>query len=299
MNETPKVINEFTTYLKRKGKTKSTTIAYENDIKQLNWASTQSGTRKSIINLNEEEIKVCLKLLQNSKSLSTKTLSRKLNSIRTFFKFLQDKKIIKSNPAISIAHPKFRNKKPRILTRAEYLELKEISRDNIRLYTMVDVMLQTGLRIGELARLKIKDINLDKSKPFLMVQEFGSIQQREVPLNSKAVKSLKVYIEENTKKGKNEKLKTESALFTTKTGKAIEIRNIRSSIDRVILKAKIKDASVNDLRNTFIVYQLSQGMPLNKIASIVGHKNIVTTMRYFELLQRKYKSTLDIEVKEL
>ncbi len=286
--DTQKLIKDFISYLKRKGKTKSTLIAYENDILQL----AESNLNKELMNYSETDIKHGLQFLQTSKSLSAKTISRKLNSTRTFYKYLLEKKLIKVNPAARISHPKFRAKKQRFLTKMEYLALREVSRENDRLFTMIDLLLQTGIRIGELSRLKIKDIKLNSSKSTIFVEKFGSCNERTVYLNDKITNELKSFLAK-------QKHKDNAPLFSTKTGRSIEVRNIRGSIDRAIIKAKLKNACVNDLRNTFIFYQLSNGLSLSKLAEIVGHKNINTTTRYLELLPKKYKPNGNDSIVEL
>ncbi len=274
------LINEFLVYLKKNDKTKSTLIAYTNDIKQL----SSTNVSKSLSEFSTNDIKYSLDYLHNTTGLSFKTISRKLNSIRTFYKFLTEKSYIKENPANQIPHPKFKLKKPRVLSKVEYLALREVSRDNPRLYTMIELLIQTGIRIGELARLKVKDIHIDNSHGFTIIEAFSSNSERVVPLNQKIKNILKEYLDEY--KFKN---KPNHPLFCTKNGKSIEIRNIRSSIDRAIIKSKVKNACVNDIRNTFIVFQLTKGMPLSRVSEIIGHKSIVTTSRYLELLTKKYK----------
>lgn len=74
-----------------------------------------------------------------------------------------------------------------------------------------------------------------------------------------------------------------------KNNKPIEVRNIRAALDRVFLKIKLQQFCVNDLRNTFITTQLSNGMKLTALAKIVGHKSITATERYIDILSRKYK----------
>jgi len=271
-------IDNFTNYLRRKGKAKSTIIAYVKDLKQL----SEIYPSKELPKLTEPDIRNALKTWSQNGEYSTKTVSRKLNSIRTFYNFLVEKNTIKESPANSIHHPKFRAEKPRVLSKVEYLSLKDCCSDNLKFYTMIELLLQTGIRIGELSRLKIKDVVINKN-PHLIISEFSSIPERKVPLNQKAIKSLKMYL------SAYEKRNPDSALFFTKNGKHVQIRNIRAAIDKVIKKAKIKDASVNDLRNTFIVHQLSKGMSLEALAEIVGHKTTVTTMRYIQLLPKQYK----------
>jgi integrase/recombinase XerC len=82
---------EFINYLKRKGKAKSTLIAYQNDIQQF----TGVIGSKSVTKIVESDLKVIIKEIQKRYELSSKSLSRKLNSIRTFYRFLIEKKTYK------------------------------------------------------------------------------------------------------------------------------------------------------------------------------------------------------------
>lgn len=288
--ETEKLINDFINYLKRKGKAKSTLIAYKNDLNQL----AQSNINKPITAFSESDIKHGLSFLQNTYSLSAKTISRKLNSIKTFYKFLEERGYINKNPSTTIPHPKFRVKKQRYLSKPEYLALKECSRENFKTYLMVEFMLQTGVRIGELSRIKIKDLYLSGPKPYVLIEEFGSNPERHTPINNKLLNELKLYLNQN-----KFTQKPNAPLFSTKTGRSIEVRNIRGCIDKIITKAKIKNVCVNDLRNTFIVNQLTNGVGLSYLAEIVGHKNLATTSRYTELIGKKYKIKSENRVFEL
>jgi integrase/recombinase XerC len=288
--ENDKLVLDFVNYLKRKGKAKSTLIAYQNDLKQL----AESNVNKLIIDFQEADVKHGLNFLQSTYSLSSKTVSRKLNSIRTFYRFLQERKYVESNPTESIVHPKFRVKKQRFLSRQEYLALREVSRENPKIYMVIELLLQTGLRIGEVSRLKVKDIVFSKDGGFIYVEKFASNPERRVPINAKLSIELKDYL---TRLKASKKVNT--PLFATKTGKGIEVRNIRGCIDRFIIRAKIKSACVNDLRNTFIVNQLSSGFSVSRLAEIVGHKNTTTTTKYIELLGKKYKPTAIEKLVEL
>src|SRR5690606_37125704 len=110
-------------------------------------------------------------------------------------------------------------------------------------------------------------------KGYLYIEAYSTNPSRKVELNCKAVTALKKYMRTLQRTSKT------SPLFATRDGKPIIIRNIRSSIDRAIEKTGIKNACVNDLRNTFIVYQLNQGTPLQFVTDTVGHKSKSTTSR--------------------
>lgn len=274
------LIASFSKYLKKKDKTFSTISAYTKDIIQLSTILEN----KNLLETNEEEIRSVLKTWIYNGVYSTKTVSRKLNSIRTFYLYLIEKRLITLSPAENIRHPKFRSEKQKIIAKNEYGEVINRCNDNLKTLTMFIVLLQTGIRISELSRLKIKDLILTNNGSFLIISKFSSQNERKIVLNSSAEKALRLYFSTLGKRNENH------PLFSTKTGKFIQIRNIRSALDRAMAKAKLKNYCVNDIRNTFIVHQLSNGYDIKKLAEYVGHKTSVTTSRYLELMKKQYKS---------
>jgi site-specific recombinase XerD len=204
--------------------------------------------------------------------------------MKTFFKFLHANQVISSNPANAVEHPKYKISPPRLLTKMEYLALRDITRNNVRLYTIVELLLQTGIRIGELARLKLEDINLESKKKSIIIKPFGSSKGRKVPLTEQAVSAIKKYL--SIRPQPKEKVNT---LFVTKNGNPLLVRNIRTSISRALEKVGIEDATVNDIRNTFIVHQLKQGMSVEMVGDLVGHKRLTSTKRYLDLIDKKPK----------
>lgn len=267
------LINTFIKHINEKGKSLSTSIAYKKDLEQVS-----VKLNKSFLTANTNDITLTLESLRKENKLTLKTLSRKLNSVKSFYKFLNSEDITKNNPAESIAHPKYRSKKQRFLSTTEVMALRDACSRNLRLKTMVELLLQTGLRISELSKVERGDFDL-KNKT-LTIKEYYSNPKRVIPLNNRIYNDLKQYIQVYDNNF--------IPLFPTKTGRTIEIRNIRTSIDRAINLAQIKNACVNDLRNTFIVNQLNNGMSLDKLANIVGHKNVNTTFKYTILLDKKY-----------
>lgn len=277
------LITEFIDHLKQSGKSNSTVVAYKKDLHQLHEHIDEQVHEMSGDGLNQ-----AVKQLQEKHNFTPKTVSRKINSYRTFYKFLEEKGIVSSNPAESVAHPKFTPKKPRVLSQMEYLALREVSRGNDRLRAMIEVLLQTGIRIGELSRLKVSHISYENGH--IVVEAYSTNDKRHVPINSRLEELLKSYLAEA---GETEE---HHPLFPTRDGNHIIIRNIRSSIDRAMAKAGIEDACVNDLRNTFIVAQLEAGLPIDYLAQIVGHKSKTTTQKYVELLSNKYQPNGEIQL---
>lgn len=201
-----------------------------------------------------------------------KSASRKLNSIKSFFKFLNNQDLVDKNPAESIKYPTYEAKPPRILTQMEYRALRDAVRNDVRISTVVELLLQTGMRIGELARLELGDIKDNQ----LMIKAYESQPERNIVLNQSAKKSLDRWVEFRSKtKTKN--------IFITKTGRAFLVRNIRTIVGRYFKQAEITDATINDLRHTFIAHQLSNGASVVLIQRLVGHKRLSTTEKYLDL----------------
>lgn len=281
------LIAEFITYLKSKRKSNSTLIAYQKDLAQL-----AESTTKKLDELTANDVR---QFIDSLKKFTPKTVSRKLNSYRTFYKYLKESNKISSNPAVEVPHPRLKTSKPRFLNSVEYLALRQVTQDNLRLSTMIELLLQTGIRIGELARLVVGDVDFSKSKGTLHVSANSTTPARDIELNSAAIKALKRYLKSSIISTKNQN----APLFTTRDAKPIIIRNIRSSIDRGIDKAGIKNACVNDLRNTFIVQQLTKGVPLELITDYVGHRSKSTTQRYVSLVQGKYAPKASSHIADL
>ena len=270
---------EFIEHLKGKKRASATVLAYGKDIQQL-IEFLKDLEKAQVHEVAADDIKSFLAKLQE-KGYTQKSISRKLNSTKTFFRFLKVQELITDDPATLVSHPKFETKPPRILSLIEYRALRDAARDDKRIAAVIEVLLQTGIRIGELANLRTDDIyvsqNGKEGQLFIRPQENRS--ERTIPLNKAAESALKSYLEVRPKT-------PNKALFITKTGKPLLIRNIRTAIDRYYKRAGISGAKVNDLRHTWVAHHLSSGASLVLISKIAGHKRLSTTERYLSLIQQ-------------
>jgi site-specific recombinase XerD len=262
----------FLDFLRSKRRASATIIAYGKDIDQLLTFISRSG--KSDVNLvTQEEIETFLKKLQ-TENYTTKSISRKINSIKTFYRFLKSNNYITNDPAGPIAHPKYEIKPPRILNKLEYRALRDACRDDVRISSIVELLLQTGIRIGELARITLEDI----VETTLKIRPFEGHPTRDIPLNKAVKNAINSYLAVRPKTG-------EKTLFVTKTGRPLLIRNIRTAIDRYFRLAGIQDAKVNDLRHTWIAYHLMAGTDVILVSKLAGHKRLSTTEKYLDLIK--------------
>ncbi|MBP7842658.1 tyrosine-type recombinase/integrase [Candidatus Woesebacteria bacterium] len=275
----------FTDSLKQAGKANATVIAYSKDVEQLVDFVTKLGKTQidEVTSENIDEFKVLL----NKQRYTGKSISRKINSIKAFFRFLIGQGEITSNPAEVISHPKYDQAPPRVLSKIEYRALRDACRGDIRMSAVVEVLLQTGMRISELASLQLTDIDFERN--VISIQAQNSRGARKVPLNTAAKSSITDYLQARPRA-------REKTVFLTKTCRPFLVRNIRTAIDRYFRLAGIKSAKVNDLRHTFIVEQLRAGTPLVYVSQLVGHKRITTTEKYLKLIEApEMEPTIQIE----
>jgi site-specific recombinase XerD len=267
---------QFIGHLKGRSRASATILAYGKDIEQL-VSYLNTLTKENVPDVTTPDLQSFMDKLAKE-NYTAKSISRKTNSTKTFFKFLKTSGLIDDDPARALEHPKFENKPPRILSELEYRALRDVSRGDLRMFAIIELFLQTGIRIGELAKLTLDDVDLDGPNPTMHVRpEEGSVE-RNIPLNKPAVDGLKKYLEVRPKT-------PNKAFFVTKTGKPLLIRNIRTAIDRYFRLAGIVEAKVNDLRHTWIAHHLKSGTSLLLISKLAGHKRVSTTERYLQFIQ--------------
>lgn len=264
------LLPRFIESLKEKHRSPSTILAYRSDLEQL---------VQFLVKLNKatpDEIRPAdLDSFRDTllaDKFTPKTVSRKLNAVKTFFRWMLSENIATSDPSVSVAHPKIENSMPKFLSQLEYRALRDVVRTDGRIAAMIELILQTGLRISEVASLKT--INVLDSE--VKIASYATQPERTVPLNKPAKDALATYL--------NQRPKVDSEyVFISKNGKPLAVRNIRASVARYIQKAELPNYSVNDLRTTFIVENLKAGVDLVLLSQVTGHKRLSTTEKYLEL----------------
>ncbi len=266
-------IRRFVDHLKSLSRSNNTIVAYQGDLNQL--TVFLKGQSIETVDQIKTELIEGFKDRMAKDGYTPKSISRKLNSVKSLFRFLVEEEVLERDFSRAVKHPKISNDLPRVLKPMEYRALRDICRQDRRTLAIVELMLQVGLRISEVANLRLDDIKENE----LVIEAYESHSRRIVPLNQAAKKAIEDYLEERqTSKSRY--------LFVTKTGRQLLVRNIRSILNRYFEKAGLQGVKVNDLRNTFIVEQLSAGVPLDVISRIVGHKRLSTTERYLGLVSK-------------
>ena len=264
----------FLTHLKEHNGSSATFTAYRGDLTQLGRYLEEHRITQVTTVTNRHLSDYVAAISQTT--YTPKSISRKINSMKTFFKFLVANNMIQTNVAKVIPHPKFTTNPPRILIETELKALQDMCRLDIRMCAVIELLLQTGMRIGEVANIKMEDYRKNE----IVIRVFENNPERVVPLGKNTISALQNYLAVRPDV-------YEPTFFVTKTGHPLLIRNMRAAIDRYFRLAKIKDVKVNDLRHAFAAFQVKSGVNLEFLTKIMGHKRAVTLNQYLGYTKSK------------
>jgi site-specific recombinase XerD len=217
------------------------------------------------------------------------TRRRSVAAIRSFFSFLVREGVLRRSPAELLLPPERAERPPRVLTEDEYTRLRTAASDNARDGAIIETLLQTGLRVSELARLRLVDVVLPHrtDDPTLAV---GSVRvigrgshSRTVTLNTKACDALADYLAEREETGS-------PSLFLTRFGIGIGPRGIENVVTKYCQEAGIAGASVHSLRHTMAVQMLKRGAIPAVVGKALGHET-TETMEAYEDIAREQMDT--------
>lgn len=262
-------INGFEDYLKAKDKSINTVSCYIRDTRAfIKWyeGRTDAGI-ESVIELDLVEYK---KHLQSS-SEAVITINRKLASINSFIKYMHQEGII--NEAISVGIIKDKDKKQfKGIEDRELWKLRnEIHRSGNQMHIcIIEILLQTGIRVSELVNIKLNDIKISERKGSLQVIGKGNAK-RTLPLNKDARKAIEKYLEVRQNDGSE-------FLLIGQRG-AIKRNAVNLILNKYGEKMQIK-VTPHMARHTLGYHLVKKQVEITTIQQILGHESIVTTNLY-------------------
>lgn len=217
---------------------------------------------------------------QIRKGLSKTTVSRRLSSIRSFYRFLYREGYIFANPAKLVSNPKIPRMLPRFLSVDDVFALIEkpegIGFMPARDRAILELLYSSGLRVSELAGLSMDDVNIKEA--MIKVKGKGK-KERMLPVGSKALDAVKSYMVERILLKEKDK-----ALFLNRMGTRLTDRGVR----RIVVKyarASLINGRIgpHTLRHSFASHLLQGGADLRVIQELLGHASLSTTQKYTHL----------------
>lgn len=213
------------------------------------------------------------------KTISRRSINRKISALRTFFKYLQEKKFIKTNKVVYITMPKFERELPNVLTKEDIeklrncIDTKKIT--GIRDRLIIELLYSSGIRAGELIELSETMINVNERE----LRVIGKGNKERITFFSENTKKwLKLYVEEKKRKYANY---SKDILFVNSRGEKLTDRSLRRLISDYAKKSEIqKEVTPHVFRHSFATELLNNGVDIRYLQELLGHSSISTTQVY-------------------
>ena len=280
-------IEEFLQFLTvEKGLSKNTIQAYQADLRDfLNFLS-----QKGINSCSEVNYPILVSYIEQLRKngFSSYSIARKISTIRSFFKFLSGQKYIKEDPTMILESFKRERNLPFVLSVSQINSILEnidtTKPMNLRDRALLELLYATGIRVSEIADLKIENIDIEVG--YARVFGKGS-KERIVPVGKHAKKWLKKYLENvrpNLSKGA-----VGNYVFLNRGGKKLSRQSIWKMIKKYGRKSAISQISPHTFRHSFATHLLEGGADLRSVQEMLGHVDISTTQIYTQLNRKRLK----------
>ena len=263
----------------------NTIASYRSDLEEL-----QKFLLHDLEAAKEEQLR---KYLHSIEYRSPATVARKISTMRQFFWFLYVEGIVKINPTLNIENPKQRKKLPKFLSIDEVNILldytkSDLSYEGIRIYTILEILYASGMRISELINIKISDI---KDTNFIIIRGKGN-KERLVPLNNAAntaINRYKIVHKQGSKwlfPGDARRTRSDKPITRQRVGQILKELAVKVGIDCNRLSPHV-------LRHSFATHLLHNGIDIRILQELLGHSDISTTQIYTHINHKKLQEIIN------
>ena len=270
-----------------KGLSQNTLDSYRSDLEQ--FSSWLEKNNLTYIKASKRDILSYLAFLFQ-KGLGSKTVARKLSSLKSFFRYLVFKSIITSDPSSEVETPKLLKSIPKSISETEVEALlaapDEKTDIGLRDKTMIETLYSCGLRISELINLELLNLNLRQG----VIRVIGKGQkERLVPMGDQLIGLLELYISSSRKNLLNEK--HSDFLFLSTRSKKMTRQSFWHRIKYYCLDSGFEPEKISPhvLRHAFATHLLNNGADLRVVQLLLGHSDLNTTQIYTEVARQRLK----------
>lgn len=261
----------FKNYLKSRQASRRTIETYEYRINQ-----TLRAINKPEEKITHEDLEIFLG--SYGAVHSSATVISFCSILGQYFNFLNENKYIKTNPAVNLSAPYHVYNKPK-----PYISFKDVQAilaacGNIKEKAIISLIVSTGIRMGELAKLTLKDYNsmINDGRNVLLIYGKGN-KPRSIYFNDETIEYINEYINSTRKDG--------VYLFTTRNGGILKNNHLNGTIRKVAKKAELpywENVTCHSLRAAAASIYSERGIPVAIIRDMLGHSSISTTSRYIK-----------------
>ncbi len=278
------LINQFAQYLRvERGLSENTLKAYRRDLQNFMVFLENKESLSEATHLDIAEYLAHLR----KEELSSSTVDRKTDSLRSFYRFLVSERLIPSDPTRLIESARSWSKLPGVLSIEEVnalLEQPDTSKPlGMRDRVLLEIMYAAGLRVSELVELKITDLNTDLG--YLRCLGKGN-KERVVPVGSKALEMIREYLNS----GRPKLHPKDEYMLVNYRGEQLTRDGVRRIIQNLAKSANIqKKVTPHTLRHCFATHLLERGADLRSLQEMLGHADISTTQIYTHVNSKMLK----------
>ena len=273
-----KEINNFIEYLKyQRNYSDFTCNNYNKDLNEYNSFILSNKINYKNMDYNEAKEYV---IYLNKKNDAKSTISRKLSSLRTFYKYLVLNNKVESNPFLLVSSPKKEKRIPKFINYNNMEEILNVpnikTKEGQRERVILEVLYASGVRVSELVNIKLKDI--DFSNKNILILGKGS-KERLVSFGDYALEYINLYLKE----GRNLLLDGVKSdyLIVGKKSEKLTTRRVEQIIDDIIKRTSIKlNITPHMFRHTFATHLLDNGCDLLVVQELLGHASLSSTEIY-------------------
>lgn len=280
-------VKEYTSFMTDiRHKSLNTVESYKRDVTQ--YISYLDGTGVTDISSTTKTTVLSYLLYLQKEGRASSTVSRTLASLRSYYLFMMQNGVVKSNPTSNLEAPHVEKKIPKILS-GEEVELlleqpKNCDNKGIRDKAMLELLYATGIKVSELINLDVSDVNV----PMSFVRCKGGKKERIIPMGHQAKDALENYI--NNVRKYMVKDENETALFVNCSGARLSRQGFWKLIKYYQHIAGIEtDITPHTLRHSFAAHLLENGADLHSIQEMMGHADISSTQVYSRMMNSKIK----------
>ena len=280
-------VKEYTSFMTDiRHKSLNTVESYKRDVTQ--YISYLDGTGVTDISSTTKTTVLSYLLYLQKEGRASSTVSRTLASLRSYYLFMMQNGVVKSNPTSNLEAPHVEKKIPKILS-GEEVELlleqpKNCDNKGIRDKAMLELLYATGIRVSELINLDVSDVNV----PMSFVRCKGGKKERIIPMGHQAKDALENYI--NNVRKYMVKDENETALFVNCSGARLSRQGFWKLIKYYQHIAGIEtDITPHTLRHSCAAHLLENGADLHSIQEMMGHADISSTQVYSRMMNSKIK----------
>ncbi len=263
----------------------ATIRAYNTDVSQfITWIHQNNLVATAPSRVERQDITEYLAYLAQQ-GTSGVSRARKLAAIREYFRFLEGHGHIERSPATGVETPKKERNVRTYLRLDEYNRMLSLAGGNPRDYAILQVFLQTGVRVSELCNLRIADVDLEGRA--LKVTVGKGMSAREIELEKKAIQAIKSWLAVRSQT-------IDDHLFLNRDREPIGERGVRKLVVKYRTKAGItKKASCHSLRHTFATFKAEKGVSPFQLQQWLGHANLNTTQIYVHMGRQNARKVME------